>query len=101
MGTERQGHYSKARIFQVSQVIHGISICRLSHTHLCILVLYPVSWGDPGKCIMHTAPSHIQLLLYLSSWPRVFFSSPRDLCLSPFPSLFAHLTTFVIKKSTV
>lgn len=53
-----------------------------SHTHLCTLVLYPVSWGDPGKCIMHTAPSHIQLLLYLSSWALVFFSSPRDFCAS-------------------
>lgn len=63
--TERQGHYSRAKCFQVCQFIHGISICftwdtdwsakHLSHTHACCILIWPCH-------IMHTHaekfPSH-------------------------------------------
>lgn len=91
MGTERQGHYSKARIFQVSQVIHGISICRLSHTHLCILVLYPGVTLVNALCIQLPLTSSFfytcHLGLVSSFHHRVIFV-PLSLSLSVCPSYY-------------
>lgn len=92
MGTERQGHYSKARIFQVSQVIHEFQFADCL-THICAhscSILYPGVTLVNALCIQLPLTSSFFYTCHLGlvSFHHCMIFVPLSLSLSVCPSYY-------------